>query len=71
VRAHHRRCAPSQPPPLRAAAGRVRPSTLLPPVQVPYVSQAYASGNHCNLDPDEDGGQRSILRRSELRLMCR
>lgn len=38
--------------------------------KVPYASQTYNSGNHCDLDPDESGKQRSVLRSSELRLMC-
>ncbi|KAL4856216.1 hypothetical protein ACK3TF_003352 [Chlorella vulgaris] len=38
--------------------------------QVPYASQLYSSGGRCDLDPDESGLQHSVLRSTELRLMC-
>lgn len=38
--------------------------------QVPYASQLYSSGGRCDLDPDESGVQHSVLRSTELRLMC-
>ncbi|KAL4428789.1 hypothetical protein ABPG77_005227, partial [Micractinium sp. CCAP 211/92] len=39
---------------------------------VPYASHTFGEGNHCELDEEDpsSGQKRSILRRSELRLMC-
>jgi hypothetical protein len=42
-------------------------------VQVPYVSQLYSKGGHCERDADPEAGGEArppILRRAELHLMC-
>jgi hypothetical protein len=42
-------------------------------MQVPYVSQLYSKGGHCERDADPEAGGEArppILRRAELHLMC-
>lgn len=54
----------------RAASETSRMLPLLP--QVPYLSQRYVDGNHCDRDPHPETGQPRppITRQADLRIMC-
>ena len=48
------------------------PLPTLPLVQVPFVAQAFANGNHCDRDPDPATGaaRPPVARTTELRFLC-